>query len=242
MLRTAAPQVVTLGGVLAALLAIVWAPSRPYWACNAIIASCLCDMVDGRIARALGVQSQFGAELDSLADVIAFGGAPAMLAYHTALGNGSKFFVSPWLIASFLFVACSALRLAHFNTGLDAGESADEFQGIPTPVSALLVTTTIMTSHELKVAELLSPSVMVPVLLISGLLGIVRVRFPSYKRFRSPFGQILFYGSILGGLTLLVVGGPGGTVLLALMLLYIGRGLIVAATHRSRVSRDPSLL
>ena len=242
MLKTAAPQVVTLGGVLAALLAIVWAPFRPYWACNAIIASCLCDMVDGRIARALGVQSQFGAELDSLADVIAFGVAPAMLAYHTALGNGSKYLVSPWLLASFLFLACSALRLARFNTGLDTGENADEFQGIPTPVSALLVTTTVMASHEIKATEILGPSVMVPVLLISGLLGIVRVRFPSYKRFRSRFGQILFYGSILGGLTLLVLGGPGGTVLLALMLLYIARSLIVAATHRVRVSQNPSPL
>jgi CDP-diacylglycerol--serine O-phosphatidyltransferase len=242
MLKTAAPQVVTLAGVLAALLAIVWAPSRPYWACNAIIASCLCDMVDGRIARALGVQSQFGAELDSLADVIAFGVAPAMLAYHTALANGSKYLVSPWLIASFLFSACSALRLARFNTVLDTRENADEFQGIPTPVSALLVTTTIMTCHELKVTEILRPSVMGPVLLISGLLGIVRVRFPSYKRFRSRFGQILFYGSILGGLTLLVLGGPGGTVLLGLMLLYVVRSLIVAARHRVRVSQDPSPL
>jgi len=199
-------------------------------------------MVDGRIARALGVQSQFGAELDSLADVIAFGVAPAMLAYHTALGNGSKYFVSPWLLASFFFLACGALRLARFNTGLDTGESEDEFQGIPTPVSALVVTTTIMTSHELKVAEILRPSVMVPVLLIIGLLGTVRVRFPSYKRFRSRFGQILFFGSILGGLTLLVLGGPGGTVLLALMLLYIARGLIVAARRRVRVSQDPSPL
>ena len=242
MLKTAAPQVVTLGGILAALLAIVWAPFRPYWACNAIIVSCLCDMVDGRIARALGVQSQFGAELDSLADIIAFGVAPAMLAYHAALGNGSKYPVSPWLFASFLFVACSALRLARFNQGLDTGENEEEFQGIPTPVSALLVTTTIMTSHELEVAENLRPSVMVPVLLISGLLGIVRARFPSYKRFRSRFGQILFYGSIVGGLTLLVLGGPGGTVLLALMLLYVTRGLTVAATHRVRASQDRSPL
>jgi CDP-diacylglycerol--serine O-phosphatidyltransferase len=199
-------------------------------------------MVDGRIARALGVQSQFGAELDSLADVIAFGVAPAMLAYHAALGNGSKYLVSPWLLASFLFLACSALRLARFNTGLHTGENADEFEGIPTPVSALLVTTTIMTSHELEVAEILRPSVMVPVLLVSGFLGIVRVRFPSYKRFRSRFGQILFFGSIMGGLTSLVLGGPGGTVLLALMLLYTTRGLIVAATHRVRVSQDPTPL
>jgi CDP-diacylglycerol--serine O-phosphatidyltransferase len=131
-----------------------------------------------------------------------------------------------------LFVACSALRLARFNTGLDTGEKVDEFQGIPTPVSALLVTTTVMACHELEVTEILRPSVMVPVLLISGLLGVVRVRFPSYKRFRSRFGQSLFYGSILGGLTLLLLGGPGGTVLLALMLLYTTRGLIVAAIHQ----------
>ena len=131
MLKTAAPQVVTLGGVLAALLAIVWAPSRPYWACNAIIASCLCDMVDGRIARALGVQSQFGAELDSLADVIAFGVAPAMLAYHTALGNGSKYLVSPWLLR----VSCFWLAVRydwHVSTrGWIQGKTQTNSRGFP---------------------------------------------------------------------------------------------------------------
>jgi CDP-diacylglycerol--serine O-phosphatidyltransferase len=238
MLKAAAPQIFTLGGVFAALLAMIWAPLRPYWACNAIIASCLCDMVDGRIARALGVQSRFGAELDSLADVVAFGVAPAMLAYHTALANGSECFVTPWLLASFLFVACSALRLARFNTGVGQGDTGDLFLGIPTPVSALLVTTTVMTSCELDLPGLLVPSVMVPVLLISGLLGIVRVQFPSYKRFRTRAGQILFFGSIAGGLTLLAVGGPGGAVLLALMSLYVARGLTVAAAHRLRASPD----
>ena len=238
MLKAAVPQVVTLGGVFAALLAIVWAPLRPYWACNAIIAACLCDMVDGRLARALGVQSRFGAELDSLADIVAFGVAPAILAYYTALGNGSQYFFGPWLLASFGFVACGALRLARFNTESGQGKTADVFEGIPTPVSALLVTTTVMTSCELEVAGLLTPSVMVPVLLISGVLGVVRVRFPSYKRFRSRFAQILFFGSIAGGLTLLALRGPGGTVLLMLILLYVSRGLLAAAVRRLRTSQD----
>ena len=82
MLKAAVPQIFTLGGVLAALLAMIWAPLRPYWACNAIIASCLCDMVDGRIARTLGVQSRFGAELDSLADDLFL-----LLGYPSALSE-----------------------------------------------------------------------------------------------------------------------------------------------------------
>ena len=234
MFRSSAPQVVTLGGVLAALLSIVWAPSRPYWACNAIIASCLCDMVDGRIARVLGVQSRFGAELDSLADVIAFGVAPALLAFHAALNRGEVGAFNPWLLVSFLFVACGAVRLARFNTGLEEGETGEAFQGLPTPVSALLVTTTVMACHELKATAFLGPALMVPVLLVSALLGVSGIRFASYKRFRSRWGQVLFFGSIAAGLGLLVAGGPGGTVLLALMLLYVGRALLGAAQGRAR--------
>ncbi len=234
MLKAAVPSIVTLGGVFAAFLAIIWAPVRPYWACNAIIAACLCDMVDGRLARTLGVQSRFGAELDSLADVIAFGVAPAMLVYHAALAGSGPWHLGPWFFASFLFAACGALRLARFNTVLDLDECGDEFQGIPVPISALLVTTTVMMSFELGVPGLLRPGVMVPVLLISGLLGVSRVRFPSYKRFPSRFEQVLFYGSIAGGLTLLFLGGPGGTVLLGMLLWYVGRGLAAAAVRHFR--------
>ena len=234
MLRAAVPQLITLGGLLAALLSIVWAPARPYWACCAIIAACLCDMIDGRIARVLGVQSRFGAELDSLADVVAFGVAPALLAYHTALAIGDGRAVSAWGIASFLFAACAAVRLARFNLGAAAGESGDTFQGIPTPVSALLVTTTIMASYELDLPGLLRPGVMVPVLLLTGGLGVARVRFPSYKRFRSRAGRFLFFGSIAGGLTMLFVGLPGGTVLLGILSLYVVRGLVAAAVRRFR--------
>jgi len=236
MLRSLLPSAVTLGGVFAAFLSMIWAPVRPYWACNAIIASCLCDMVDGRLARALGAQSRFGAELDSLADVIAFGVAPAMLAYHTALSGPGGRVVSPWGLAAFVFAACAALRLARFNTALGDEEAPDAFQGIPTPVSALLVTTTVMTSVELGLPGLLQPAVMVPLLLASGLLGVVRVRFPSYKHFPSPFARFLFFGAIAGGLVMLFVGWPGGTVLLALMLVYVARGLWSAAGRVLRAS------
>jgi len=237
MQKAAVPSIVTLGGMFAALLSLIWAPERPYWACNAVIAACLCDMVDGRLARALGAQSRFGAELDSLADVTAFGVAPALLAYHWALaGSPGTWQLGPWFFASFFFAACAALRLARFNTALDRDDRGDEFQGIPTPVSALLVTTTVMASIELEAPGLREPAVMVPLLLVSGLLGVSRVRFPSYKRFRTRLGQRQFFGSIAGGLALLFAGGPGGAVLLALMVVYVIRGVAAAAVRRFRAA------
>lgn len=69
----AVPSMVTLAGALAALLAMLWAPTHPAWVCNAIIVAALCDMIDGRIARLLDAQTAIGAQLDSLVDVIAFG-------------------------------------------------------------------------------------------------------------------------------------------------------------------------
>ena len=80
--RIAFPQAITLSGIFCGMLAILWAPMRPYWACTAIIVAALCDTVDGRIARVLKTQSTFGAQLDSLADIVSFGLAPAYLVYY----------------------------------------------------------------------------------------------------------------------------------------------------------------
>ena len=219
-MRIVVPSAITLAAVFAPLLAITWAGSHPYWACVAIIAAALCDMIDGRVARLLDAQTALGAQLDSLADVIAFGVAPAVLLYRwTAPVDGSLL----WLGPPFVFVACSALRLARFNLG---GDDADTFRGIPTPVSALTVTTLVMAWHELGWPWLAEPWLGVAALLVTAALMVSPLRFPSYKRFRSRVTQVLYFGAMACGLALLIVGGPGGSVLLALLLVYLVRGLI----------------
>ncbi len=222
------PSAITLGGAAAALLSMLWAPVHPYWACNAIIVAALCDMLDGRVARALGAHSAFGGQLDSLVDVIAFGVAPAFLAYHAGAGQlGTVGDVPLALLPLFAFVAASAVRLALFN--VRPGPS-DGFIGIPTPVAALLVTTVIMTGHELGWAVMTRREVLTGVLVAAAVLMVAPIRFPSFKHFASRAAMIAYFTTMACGLGLLVFRQPGGAVLLAFLGVYLARGLVGLAT------------
>ena len=97
-----------------------------------ILAACIFDMLDGRLARLGGHESEFGREFDSLADVISFGVAPALLLYKIVLQD----FEQGWLVA-FLYLLCGALRLARFNCIAAKGGGADkDFRGFPIPAAA----------------------------------------------------------------------------------------------------------
>jgi len=97
-----------------------------------ILIACIFDMLDGRLARLSGHESDFGREFDSLADVISFGVAPAMMLYKVVLQH----FAYGWMVA-FLYLLCGALRLARFNCIAARGTGADkEFRGFPIPAAA----------------------------------------------------------------------------------------------------------
>lgn len=223
-LAAAVPSAITLAGALAALLAIVWAPMHPAWACNAIIAAALCDMIDGRVARLLGAQSALGAQLDSLVDVVAFGVAPALVAFHFRLHElggladaGALAAVPIGLAPAFAFVAASALRLARFNTR----PATPYFVGVPTPVAALLIVTPIMCWHELGWYPTGARWFHAALLPAVAALMVSPFRFPSFKHFRSRAARVLYFGAMAGGVTMLVVGQPGGTVLLGFLVVYL---------------------
>lgn len=226
------PSAITLAGVFFAFLALVWAPVHPYWACNAIIGCALCDMLDGRLARLTKTQSAFGTQLDSLADVISFGVAPAYLAYTWGVADGTAARgFDPALLVVFVFVAASALRLARFN--LQAGEKHDvgwEIIGLSTPVAALLLTSLIMMAHELELSWVRSAPLLLGLMVADAVLMVSRLPLPSYKRFRSRWTQGAFFGLVAFGCLLLVLELPGGTLLFAMLALYVvlgvGRGLI----------------
>lgn len=225
------PNAITLSGAAAAVLSIVWAPEHPYWACNALIAAALCDMIDGRVARLLGAESAFGEQLDSLVDVVAFGVAPAWLAYSWRLEALEVVAGVPLgALPVFVFVACSASRLARFNSTLQPQDAS--FQGIPTPVAALLVVTAIMAWHETRWALFGKPALLAAILLASGALMVAPVRFRSFKHFRSRPTRWLYFGSIACGLTLLVLRLPGGAVLFGLLTLYVVQGLTSAGAAK----------
>ena len=97
-----------------------------------ILIACIFDLLDGRLARLGGHESEFGREFDSLADVISFGVAPAMLLYKIVLQD----FAYGWMVA-FLYLLCGALRLARFNCIAAKGGGADkDFRGFPIPAAA----------------------------------------------------------------------------------------------------------
>lgn len=127
------PNLLTCGNLLAGSLAVVFTlyHHRPDVAMALIVLAAIFDFFDGLVARALGVSSPIGKDLDSLADVVSFGLAPATLVWYTLQGLG---ITSVWSYGVFLLVAFAALRLAKFNN--DTRQSTS-FLGLPVPSNAL---------------------------------------------------------------------------------------------------------
>jgi len=102
-----------------------------------ILASCIFDLLDGRLARLGGHESPFGREFDSLADIVSFGVAPALMVYKVVLVEFTR---AGWIVAS-LYLVCGALRLARFNclAAMDSGSANKEFTGFPIPAAAGLI-------------------------------------------------------------------------------------------------------
>jgi CDP-diacylglycerol---serine O-phosphatidyltransferase len=139
-LRAVAPNAITALALCFGLTGIRFAISEDWErAIGAIIIAGVLDGVDGRVARLLKGESRFGAELDSLSDVIAFGVSPALIMYLWSLKNFPQF---GWICA-LAFVVCQALRLARFNAAIDVEEqphkSAGFLTGIPAPAGAGIV-------------------------------------------------------------------------------------------------------
>jgi CDP-diacylglycerol--serine O-phosphatidyltransferase len=143
------PNLLTTIALFAGFYAIVQAMiGRFELAAMAIFIAMVFDGLDGRVARLTRTQSAFGAEYDSLADMVSFGVAPALVVYVWALKDfadmESVAWLGPWLttklgwIAAFIYCACAALRLARFNTTLEVADKRF-FQGLPSPAAACLI-------------------------------------------------------------------------------------------------------
>lgn len=139
-LRAVVPNAVTALALCVGLTAVRFAISQEWaWACALIVAAAVLDGMDGRIARALRGQTRFGAELDSLSDVIAFGVSPAIVVHLWSLQHLPRF---GWVFA-LAYAVCMALRLARFNAQIDAEDqphkSAGFLTGVPAPAGAGLL-------------------------------------------------------------------------------------------------------
>ena len=138
------PNLFTTGALFAGFFAIVQAMAGYYeQAAVAIFIAMVMDGLDGRVARLTHTQSAFGAEYDSLSDMVSFGVAPALILYVWALKPMGKL---GW-IAAFIYCAAAALRLARFNTKLDESDKR-YFQGLPSPAAAALLAGLVWVAHD----------------------------------------------------------------------------------------------
>ncbi len=172
------PATITSIGLLAGFYSIVSSVSGHFETASVmLVLAFVCDGLDGRIARASRTSSQFGVEYDSLSDVIAFGVAPAMLAYSWALKPIGSFGIG----VSGLFVICAALRLARFNVQTATADK-HRFVGLPVPGAAMMLAGVALaySYFELNAPRTLC-TLMVPITLALGGLMISRVPYPSFK-------------------------------------------------------------
>jgi len=138
------PNLFTTAALFAGFYAIVQAMNQRFeHSAVAIFVAMVLDGLDGRVARMTKTQSAFGAEYDSLSDMVSFGAAPALVMYEWALKGMGKL---GWL-AAFVYVAGAALRLARFNTQLTVADKR-YFQGLPSPAAAALVAGFVWIGHE----------------------------------------------------------------------------------------------
>src|SRR5262244_1150094 len=154
-------------------------PSQLYQAALAIFFAMFFDGFDGRVARLTRTQSQFGVELDSLADVISFGVAPAMLVYKWALALVG-------LLVSF-FTACGALRLARFNVlahSTDHAGSSRFFVGLPIPLAAGMIVSMVIAHHGMRGGDPLGTGARVPIAVVVAVLSLLMVSTLRYRTFK----------------------------------------------------------
>ncbi len=200
--RALLPNMVTLLAIAAGLTAIRMAMEGNFeLAVGALIFAAILDGVDGRVARLLKSTSRFGAQLDSLADFVNFGVAPAILLYVWRLQDLKAF---GWIVALALAI-CTALRLARFNSALDASPGPDwhkdYFVGIPAPAGAMTVLLPLAVS---KIGIPVPPEAAVLVALYTAAIALLMVsRFPTWSGKR--LGQRIPTDSVMPFLVMAVL-------------------------------------
>ena len=185
-LRVLIPNIFTLLGLCAGLTAIRMAiEGRFDIAVAALVIAAVLDALDGRVARLLKASSRFGAELDSLADFVNFGVAPAIMIFTWALGGQKSF---GWIVVM-IFALCAALRLARFNAAIDSPEEPlwkiAYFIGVPAPMGAIVL---LLPLYLIKLGlpeALMPPPVIMGYTLIVAFLLVSR--FPTFSA--KLFGQ-----------------------------------------------------
>jgi CDP-diacylglycerol--serine O-phosphatidyltransferase len=227
------PNLFTTGALFAGFYAVIAAMRGDFQSAPiAILAALFLDGLDGRIARMTNTQSKFGAEYDSLSDMVSFGVAPALVMFSFALGDLGKFGWS----AAFIYVACAALRLARFNTQIDTADK-NYFTGLASPAAACIIVSAVWVCSDLGwTGDGLPGEVAVMLAVLTAIVGFLMIaNFPYYS-----FKDVDFHGRVPFVVMILVVLAFGlvtldpPLILLIAFLSYAASGPIMSVVRRRK--------
>ena len=227
------PNLITTGSLFAGFYAIITSMNgQPLTACLAIFLAMLLDGADGRIARMTGTQSAFGAQYDSLSDLVAFGVAPALVAFSWGLSALGQL---GW-VAAFAYMACAALRLARFNVD---GEE-DSFTGLASPAAAGVIVFSIWVALEQGIAQ---PPIFVALIFAVLTIAAALLMVSSYEYFspkkinfreRIPFVTLVL---IAMGFAIAMIDPP--MIMMGIALVYAASGPTKSIWQKLRGTSSP---
>lgn len=229
------PNSFTVAALFCGFYAIVMAMNGRFdHATTAIFAAMILDGLDGRVARMTKTQSAFGEQMDSLSDMVSFGVAPALVALEWAMQGLGRW---GW-IASFIYCACAALRLARFNVNTSVVDKR-WFQGLPSPSAAALVAGFIwlMTDEGRNYDAYLSHNaiawIMFGITLYAGITMVTNLPYYSFKDLRAR-RSVPFISVVLVVLVIAIINIDPPLVLFGLFVLYALSGFVVYARRRAK--------
>ena len=235
------PSVLTTFGMFAGFYSIISSINGDFTiAAISIMIAMMWDTLDGRVARLTNTQSAFGAEYDSLADLVSFGVAPALLVYEWSLYELGRF---GWL-AAFVYLACAALRLARFNTQVGIADKR-YFQGLPSPAAAGVIASMIwlkiwtfasFDSNVISLGYYLGAGITI----LCGLLMVSNVRYYSFKELDSKKASFRFLLLIV--MSLIILTYKPNIILFTGFFLYLLSGpyITVAGLNKRRIEKKQS--
>ncbi|OXM83155.1 CDP-diacylglycerol--serine O-phosphatidyltransferase [Paenibacillus rigui] len=216
MLTKSLPNLFTVGNLFLGFISIILAfNQKAELAAIMVLIAMLCDGLDGRVARALNAQSEFGKELDSLSDVISFGVAPAFIMYVVAFTGMNA--AAAWIVTA-IFPICGALRLARFN--VVAGVPG-YFIGLPIPAAGGVLCTLALFHNELNTIILVLSTLLLSYLMVS------TVKYPNFKKVGIPKKAIWITPIVIAIAVFVAIKFPGSLskMIFVPLLLYALYGL-----------------
>ena len=228
------PNLLTTAALFSGFFAIVQAMQGDFEkAAIAIFCAMIFDGLDGRVARLTHTQSAFGAEYDSLSDMVCFGVAPALVVYEWAMMSLGRI---GW-IAAFIYCAGAALRLARFNTMLEVIDKR-YFQGLPSPAAAALVVGFVWVMIDVGIQGADVRWIAAVVTVFAGLSMVSNIRFYSFKdvNLKKSVPFVFVFALVL--IFALISSYPAG-VLFGIFCVYALSGYALALVHLARRDKKP---